>query len=177
MDHRPFEDWLLEDPPLTGEQKRQLQAHLRSCPTCAALHEVNLALAAARPVAPAAGFRARFQVRLAAHKAAQRRRLAAGLLSLSVGVTAILFWLAWPVVQALGEVPSNFLSVLFNLFVQAWISFQAYRDTLATVLRVLDGFIPGYVRVLVTMMAVSGGLMWIVSLMKFTRIPQRRVIS
>lgn len=172
MDHLPFEDWLLTGQPLTGEQKAQLQAHLRTCPTCAALQEVNLALSAARPVAPAEGFRVRFQVRLAAHQAAQRRRMAAGLLFLAVGVTAILLWLAWPLLQAFGESPSNFLSRIFSSLVQAWISFQVYRDTLATFLRVLDGFIPMYVRVLVTMMAVSGGLMWIVSLTKVTRIPQ-----
>ncbi len=33
MNHRPFEDWLLDDQPLTPEQKRDLQSHLRTC-TC-----------------------------------------------------------------------------------------------------------------------------------------------
>lgn len=172
MNHQPFEDWLLTGQPLTGEQKAQLQAHLRACPTCAALQDVNLALGAARPVAPAEGFRARFQVRLAAHKAAQRRRMATGLLCLALGATAILLWLAWPLLQAFGESPLNFLARIFSSLVHVWISFQVYRDTLATFLRVLDGFIPMYVRVLVTVMAVSGSLMWIVSLTKATRIPQ-----
>lgn len=172
MNHPPFEEWLLEEQPLTNEQKAQLQAHLRACPACAALQEVNLALGAVRPVAPAQGFCARFQVRLAAHKDAQRRRMAAGWLSLALGVTVLLLWSVWPLLQAFGESSSDFLSSLFSSLVQAWISFQVYRDTLTTFLRVLDGFIPMYVRVLVTMMAVSGGLMWIVSLTKVTRLPQ-----
>lgn len=37
MDHRPFEDWLLYDEPLTSVQKSELQAHLRSCTSCAAI--------------------------------------------------------------------------------------------------------------------------------------------
>jgi hypothetical protein len=37
MDHRPYEDWLLDDERLTPEQDRDLRIHLRNCPECAAL--------------------------------------------------------------------------------------------------------------------------------------------
>ena len=30
MNHRPFEDWLLEDQHLASDQERELQAHLRT---------------------------------------------------------------------------------------------------------------------------------------------------
>ena len=44
MDHLPFEDWILNDEPLTPQQKRELDAHLQACRTCTALREVDLAL-------------------------------------------------------------------------------------------------------------------------------------
>jgi len=172
MDHRPYEDWLLSEEPLTTEQKRQLQAHLRACPACAALKDVNLALHAARPVAPAEGFRARFQVRLAAQQKVQRRRTVMGAFVLSVGAFGLLLWLAWPLLHAIVASPSNFVSSLLSSLVNWWISFQAYRDTFSTFLRVLNGFIPSYVWNLLAMLAICGSLMWFVSLMKFTKVPQ-----
>ncbi len=78
MNHRPFEDWLLDDQPLTPQQQRDLQAHVRSCPACAAIAESNLALHATRLVSPAAGFADRFQVRLAKRRREQRWRQVIG---------------------------------------------------------------------------------------------------
>ena len=64
MNHRPFEDWLLEDQPLTSDQERDLQAHLRTCTSCSAIAESNFALHSTHMVRPAEGFAARFQLRL-----------------------------------------------------------------------------------------------------------------
>ncbi|MEZ0395745.1 MAG: zf-HC2 domain-containing protein [Anaerolineales bacterium] len=172
MNHQPFEDWLLGEQPLTSEQHRQLQAHLRACPACAALQEVTEALQAARPAAPAAGFGARFQVRLAAYQAAQRRRMAAGVLTLAAGVMAMLVFLLWPAAQAFLTSPSLSPASLFSNLVRVWISFQAYRDTLTTFLHVLNGLIPAHVRILATLLTLGGGWMWFISLTKVSRLPQ-----
>ena len=56
MNHRPFEDWLLNQEPLTSEQKCELQAHLRECPSCTSLTEVNMALRMVKPANPAKFF-------------------------------------------------------------------------------------------------------------------------
>ncbi|MFH1908260.1 MAG: hypothetical protein ABIL11_12905, partial [Chloroflexota bacterium] len=93
MNHRPFEDWMLEDQTMTAEQKRELQAHLRMCTRCTALAEVNLALGSARLVAPASGFVDRFQARLEAQRQAQRKRNFWGFLILVISVMTVLLWL------------------------------------------------------------------------------------
>src|SRR5512144_104381 len=98
MKHRPFEDWLLEETPLTPEQARDLQAHLRTCATCASLKEVNSVLHMTRQVAPAAGFSTRFQTRLLVRKAEQRRRNMVGLILLIVGGLAVIGWVAYPLI-------------------------------------------------------------------------------
>jgi hypothetical protein len=53
MNHRPFEDWLLDDQPLNPSQKRELDTHLRACKVCSGIAESNLALRSARVIAPA----------------------------------------------------------------------------------------------------------------------------
>ena len=60
MNHRPFEDWLLEDRPLSGREQRELQVHLHGCPSCAAIAESNLALHSTHLTPAPAGFADRF---------------------------------------------------------------------------------------------------------------------
>ena len=86
MDHRPFEDWLLNNQNLSADEKRQLNAHLQGCSSCSALAEVNLALKSVKMAEPAAGFAERFQVRLEAQKKALRRRNFWGFLLLTLSV-------------------------------------------------------------------------------------------
>jgi len=74
MNHRPFEDWLLNDMPITHEQKRDLDLHTRTCASCSALVETGIALKSVKKVAPQAGFTTRFQSRLAERKLVERRR-------------------------------------------------------------------------------------------------------
>ena len=89
MDHRPFEDWLLDNKVLTSNEKRQLNAHLQTCPSCCALAEVDLALKTVKVAAPTAGFADRFQVRLAARKKALRQRNFWGFFILTMSVLSI----------------------------------------------------------------------------------------
>jgi hypothetical protein len=74
MNHQPFEDWLLNDQPLTPIEKRDLDAHIRTCKYCAVLAQSSLELRSVRMVSPMPGFAGRFQKRLAARRIADRRR-------------------------------------------------------------------------------------------------------
>jgi hypothetical protein len=93
MNHQPFEDWLLNDQPLTPIEKRNLDAHIRTCEFCAALVETSLELHAVRMVLPMPGFAGRFQKRLAARRIADRRRRQWGLIMFLLGGAGLLFWL------------------------------------------------------------------------------------
>ncbi|MEW6567887.1 MAG: hypothetical protein AB1449_06930 [Chloroflexota bacterium] len=80
MSHQPFEDWLLDDPPLTVDEQRLLRAHLGACTECRALaaawQEVEGWLHRAEVVAPAPGFVERCLARQEAERAKARRRQA-----------------------------------------------------------------------------------------------------
>ena len=153
MDHRPFEDWLLENKNLTGSEQRELNAHLQSCSSCTALAEVNLALKSTRLAAPVGGFTDRFQVRLAARKQALRVRNIWGFLVLS----------------SLFHSPVNVLVSWLTTLMSTWAAIQTMFHAGETVARVLPGFIPGYIWAAILFAAVSWIVLWVFSLLKITR--------
>jgi hypothetical protein len=93
MNHQPFEDWLLNDQPLTPIEKRDLDAHIPTCRYCAALVETGLELHSVRMISPKPGFAGRFEKRIAAQRIADLRRRLDGLIGLLLGGAGFLFWM------------------------------------------------------------------------------------
>jgi hypothetical protein len=172
MDHRPFEDWLLDNQSLTTDQERQLNTHLRTCSSCAALAEVNLALKSVKVAAPAAGFTDRFQVRLAVKKQALRRRNFWGFLLLTVSVLGLLGWVSWPVLKDLIQSPVNLLTSWISSLVSFWASLQAIFRAGIVLFKVVPGFVPAYIWAVILFAAGGWSMVWVVSLMKFTKYRQ-----
>ncbi len=171
MNHRPFEDWLLNDERLTLEQKRDLQSHLRECRACSALAEVNLALRSARGMAPAPGFATRFQSRLAAQRAVQRRRVAVGATVLTVGGLAILSIILWPFVAMAIQSPTDLLVSWASAIATSTAWLEALAQASSVILRVIPGFVPAYGWMILFSLVSGLVLLWSVSLWRFTRIP------
>ena len=169
MNHRPFEDWLLNEQLIKPEQKRELQTHLQDCAHCAALAEVNLELHSAKMATPAAGFTARFQTRLAAQHLRERRNRLIGALILVAGGIGLLGWYAGPVIiQFLGN-PAGWIAAFINFFLTLLDMARAIGDIGSILLRVLPGFIPPF-GWMVILSAFSGLiLLWTVSLWRFSR--------
>jgi hypothetical protein len=172
MNHRPFEDWLLADEPLTPKQKRELRTHLQTCTACAALSEVNLALQSARAVAPAEGFSSRFQVRLAARQKALRRCNFWGFFILVSSVVSVLLWLCWPTLRVALQSPVNLLASWLSYLVSLWATLQAMGHVGSLFARTVPGFVPAYVWTVIFLSVIGWSLLWVVSLMKFTKISQ-----
>ena len=172
MDHRPFEDWLLEDKVLAADEKQRLNLHLRTCTSCTALAEVDLALKSARTAEPAAGFVNRFQVRLVAHKKALRQRNFWGFLVLTVSVFSLLVWLSWPVINVMILSPVNWLASQISSLLLFWVDLQAMFHAGVVLFKVIPSFIPAYLWTVVLFAAVGWSLLWVFSFMKITKIPQ-----
>ena len=172
MKHRPFEDWLLEDQPLDPAQKRNLDAHLRNCEICSAIAESNLALRSARVIAPAPGFSARWQERLVLARRAQRRRTLLGTLFFSLGGLTLLALLAGPILVSLIGSPAEWISAMIQAFLFIYTMTVAVAEAGSIVFRVLPGFMPPFVW-LVLLSTLSGlGLLWSVSIWRLVRRPQ-----
>jgi hypothetical protein len=172
MDHRPFEDWLLNNQTLDASEKRQLDAHLRVCASCAALAEVNLALKSVTMAAPAAGFTDRFQVKLAVRKQALRRRNFWGFMLLFLSVMSVLTLIAWPVIASLQRSPVDLLASLLGGLLSFWAALNAMAHAGLLLFRIVPGFIPAYIWTIMLFAACGWSLLWVFSLIKFTKFPQ-----
>jgi len=172
MNHRPFEDWLLEDQHLDPAQKRELDAHLRECKPCTAIAEANLALRSARLVAPTPGFSVRFQERLAMARAAQRRRTIIGSLLFGIGGLVLLGFMAGPTLFSFIDFPAEWLTLFLNGALFVYSILMAVGEASPVLLRVLPGFVPPFIW-LVVLSAISGlALLWSVSIWRIARVPQ-----
>ncbi|GAB4421760.1 MAG: hypothetical protein Kow002_10860 [Anaerolineales bacterium] len=172
MNHRPFEEWLLEDKHLNSAQKRELNVHLRECAACTAIAEANLALRSARVVSPAPGFAMRFQEHLALARAAQRRRTILGSILFGLGGLALLGFLTGPTLISLIGSPAEWLTLLVTGGVFLYSMVMAAGEAGSVLLRVLSGVVPPFIW-LVVLSAISGlGLLWSVSIWRIARVPQ-----
>ena len=172
MNHRPFEDWLLDDQLLDRTKKRELDTHLRTCDTCSAIAESNLALRSARIVAPAPGFTARWQERLVVARRAQRRRTLLGTLFFSLGGMLLVAFLAGPTLVSLIGSPAEWISMAVRTLLFFYTSIMAVLEASSVIFRVLPGFVPPFLW-LVLLSTLSGlGLLWSVSIWRLMRRPQ-----
>ncbi len=172
MDHRPFEDWLLDNQLLTIDQKRQLNTHLQVCTSCTTLAEVNLALKSVKLAEPTAGFVNRFQVKIEARKSALRIRNIWGFVILSLIVGGLFTWVSWPVLQDLVHSPVNLLATWVSSLVSFWASLQAILRAGMVLFKVVPGFVPAYIWAVILFAAGAWSLVWVASLIKFTKYPQ-----
>jgi len=164
MDHRPYEDWLLNDERLTPDEDRDLRVHLRNCPECAALARGNLALRSAPVTAPAAGFTLRFQARLVAQRKVERRRSLLGLSLLGLVGMSGLLWLLFPYLPYLRLPPGQLASLWISNLVYLALTVRALGLLGTTLLNVLAALVPPYAWALSVLLLGGTGFLWTISI-------------
>jgi hypothetical protein len=172
MNHRPFEEWLLNDKNLNPAEKRELDLHLRTCTRCTSLAETGLALRSTPVAAPAAGFTLRFQQRLAAQKVAERRRKLWGMIILLVSGVGLAAWILAPLLFAIAGAPVEWVTAAIGYFLFILTSMQALTEVVTVLLRMASGFIPPYVWMVFASALAGLGLLWTISIWHFSRTPQ-----
>ncbi len=172
MNHRPFEDWLLDDQPLTPQQARELQAHVRDCTSCAAIAESNMALHATRLAGPAAGFTDRFRVRLEKRRREQRWRQVIGTVVLVLGGLGLVYWLAGPFILGAFNSPASLLTIGVGYLLFILTSLQVLGEATAIMLRVLPPFISPVGWLALTAVTAGLGFLWTISIRRVARAPQ-----
>ncbi len=172
MNHRPFEDWLLNDTPMTPEQKRDLDEHLRSCSYCAALADTGVVLRSVKMVSPPAGFTMRFQARLAERKIAERRRWLWGSILFTVGGLALLIWLTIPYLVRFFDSPATWISGLVEWGLFLITTIQALFQAGSVLLNVIPGFLSPFAWMVVISAFAGFSLLWSVSIWRFSRVPR-----
>ena len=173
MDHRHFEEWLLTSPPLAPDQRRALDAHLRTCKSCAAVAEANLALQRVKVARPAAGFTDRFQARLATRKVEQRRRAVLGVLALVLGGVGLLVWVLLPFLPVLQTEPSQAFTFWVANLVMLFTSAQAFGEIGSVLLRVIGNFVPSFVWMIIISAVAGSAALWSFAFWKTTQVTRR----
>lgn len=171
MDHRHFEEILLNDEPIAREENAALQAHLQVCSKCAALAEANFALNHVVMAAPAPGFASRFQVRLAAQRKAQRRRYFFGIFILLFSGISIGLWYALPVISTILFSPIELLTSWAQTLASTLAMIETIVDAANVIGRVAVGFIPGKTFALALGVFSLLSLGWMISFQK-SALPQ-----
>ena len=169
MNHQPFEDWLLDENPLDPNQKIELEAHLRDCRYCSALVKTNKTLHQVQMASPAAGFTARFQARLAQQQAVERRRRVWGSVLFTLGGSALLIWLLGPYLVFFLASPATWITALVEWGVFLVTTLHAITQAGSVFLKVVPGFLPLFVW-MVLISAIAGiALLWFVSIWRFAQ--------
>lgn len=174
MNHRPFEDWLLDDMSITPEQKRELDLHVRTCAYCAALVETGIALKSVRKASPRAGFSARFQNRLATRRAAERRRRYLGSVLFTAGGFGLLLWLASPLLLSFFSAPATWISVAVEWAVYIITTVQALGQAGSVLLKVVPDFLSPFAWMILVSTLAGISLLWTISIWRFVRVPRGR---
>lgn len=169
MNHQPFETWLLNEKPLDPKQKLELENHIRDCRYCSALVETNKALHSVKMTSPAGGFTARFQARLAQHRAVERRRRVWGSVLFTIGGSALLIWLLGPYLVSFIASPATWITALIEWAVFLFTTLHAMTQAGSIFLKVVPGFLPLFVW-MVLLSAIAGiALLWFVSIWRFAQ--------
>lgn len=95
MSHQPYENWILDEPQLSEEEKLDLEHHLRECPECTRLangwSSVQHTIRATQMKPAPANFTSKWSASLAHRKREQEKKQARTLvISLCSGASAVL---------------------------------------------------------------------------------------
>ena len=172
MNHRPFEDWLLEDQPLTPEQNRELQSHLRICSSCSSIAESNIALHTTHLVSSAAGFTDRFKARLARRRGEQTWRQIIGTLVLVLGGLGLFYWIAGPMIQGALRSPAEWITTVVSYFLYILTSLKALSEASTILIKVIPTFISPVGMFFVALLVSGLSYGFIFSIWRVNRIPQ-----
>jgi len=172
MNHQPFEDWLLNDKPITQQQKHELDMHMRTCAYCAALAETGIALKSVKEASPKAGFTVRFQARLAERKLMERKQRLWGALLFTFGGLVLLIWLTSPVLLPFLSAPATWISAFVQWGVFIVTTIDAVAQAGSVFLRIIPDFLTPFAWMVLLSAFAGVSLLWTVSLWRFVRVPR-----
>jgi hypothetical protein len=162
----------LNETPITPEQKRDLDMHLRTCAYCTGLVETGMALKTVKKAVPQAGFTARFEARLTAHKAMERRRKYLGAILFTTGGFVLLMWLVFPYLLTFYSAPATWISGVVDWVIFLLTTLWALGQASPVFLEVVPDFLSPFAWMILISALAGIGLLWTISIWRFVRVPR-----
>ena len=123
MNHQPYETWILDNPPITEEEKQDLNIHIQECPDCSHLHQgwnlVEQSIRSSQIHPAPSNFTQRWSASLERRKREQEKKQARTLVlalvsgALAVGITLCIMFLPE---FSLISLTAGFISTILSLF-------------------------------------------------------------
>lgn len=123
MNHQPYESWILDNPPITKEEKQDLDHHVKECPECFQLQKgwnlVEHSLRSSRIQSAPSDFTQRWSASLERRRRELEKKHARILIiilvsgAVAIGITLGILFLPE---LSLISLTAGFISTMFNLF-------------------------------------------------------------
>ena len=81
-------------------------------------------------------------------------------------------WVAWPLLASIIQSPENVLAAWLSSLLSLWIAIQVMVHAGEVAFKVIPSFVPAYIWTVILFAACGWSLLWVFSLMKFTKFPQ-----
>ena len=179
MSHQPYETWLFSEERLLPEQAQALREHLRNCEACRRLEQswsgVQQLFQRSMPTAPAPGFTARWQARLAAEQRRRQRRNGWIMLSVTGGIALVLLLFLGAQALDLFRSPEQILMFLIYRVSSLYIYGQASLQIVPELLRPLVGVLPFTIWLVAIGLASILAVLWIVAYQKIMALWRIRI--
>jgi hypothetical protein len=127
MNHQPYENWLLDENPLSESQANSLEEHLQRCTECS---QLNLAWMAARrqldlkpQMEPKAGFSKRWMDSLAERRTREHTRQTRRLF-IGFGATSLALLVLWLIITLVTASPASMLAGLIETVLRGIVRLQ-----------------------------------------------------
>jgi hypothetical protein len=109
---------------------------------------------------------------LAVQKIAERRRKLWGMVVLVLSGVGLLGWLVTPFLSAFYNSPVQWVTAAIGYFLFVITSLQAITEMMTVFFSILQNFIPPYVWMVLASALGGLGLLWTISIWRFSRTPQ-----
>jgi len=181
MRHQPFETWLLFDDPLTPDQARALDEHLRACETCQALghswRSVASLFQASPDLEPAPGFANRWKARLVQEDqgvltARYRWQSWITLILIANGVSLLGMLLGMTFFDTFDSLTEILLVLVYRLTSLLTV-INIFQNLLAILIRTIPGLLSPSGWAILALIVSSGSLLWVLSMARLARMPGR----
>ena len=171
MNHQPYENWILAESDLSGEQLQELETHLNACSECQYLRQglrsASGLLQAAPMAAPVPGFARRWQASLVERRAIHQRHQARLLFLVLAGAALVLLLLLALHILATST-PVQWLVAVFQSTFSLFSTWNKIQDFILELLNFIPPVVPIALWVLLTSGLSVLTLVWIISLWRIS---------
>lgn len=170
MNHQPFEDWILDEKPLTPEEHVELEEHLKVCENCQmiakGLTATDRIFQNAPMFSPQPGFNQRWEAFFIKRKEEEQSWAAVKVLGIVIGICILLYLVLDAGMLDMFQSPIQMIANIFINVIGFITGMVAMRDALITFTNVLPVGVPFVIMMVIITNVFFWTAIWFVAVWK-----------